>query len=92
MARHRVIWEIDVDEDTHRAAGVAAFRAMRDPESTATVFSVQHPDGRVSQFDLQSLSEQVRDELETSPRFGSEISKLLRRMCDAAIAAAAAVT
>lgn len=92
MARYLVIWEFDTDEhdavNGEYAAAVIAFRAMRDPESIATVFRVQHPDGRVSQVDLVELSGRLQEELEDAPRFGSEMSKLLHRRCDEAIAAA----
>ena len=41
MKSFRVSWEIDVDAKSPRAAAQEALRIQRDPESTATVFSVR---------------------------------------------------
>jgi len=41
MPTYRVTWEIDIDEDTPRAAAQRAQEIMRDPESIATVFKVE---------------------------------------------------
>lgn len=86
MAEYRVIWEIDVEGETPAEAAIAAFRAMRDPESCATVFSVVSA-GPVVQVDLAALSEQVQGEMQAAPMFADEISRTLRRLCDAAVAA-----
>lgn len=43
--QYLVEWKIDIDADNPEEAAVQAFIAMRDPESTATVFHVTSPDG-----------------------------------------------
>ena len=38
---YRVLWEINIDADNHEDAAQEALRIQRDPESTATIFTVQ---------------------------------------------------
>ena len=45
--KYRVIWEIDVDARSPRAAAQGALRIQRDPESIATVFSVRDADSKI---------------------------------------------
>lgn len=45
MTDFRVQWVIDVDADCHEAAGMMAQQVMRDPQSIATVFTVEDPKG-----------------------------------------------
>jgi hypothetical protein len=42
MTTYTVIWEIDVDADTHEDAAREALHIQRDPESIATVFFVRN--------------------------------------------------
>jgi hypothetical protein len=49
---YRVTWEIDIEADSARDAARKAQDIQRKPDSTATVFLVQNPDGGVRMFDL----------------------------------------
>lgn len=40
MSEYRVVWEIDVDAESYEEAAKEAFNIQRDPDSTATVFTV----------------------------------------------------
>jgi hypothetical protein len=55
MPLHRVTWEIDIDADSARAAALRAQEIQRNPETSATVFKVQKPNGAVATFDLAPL-------------------------------------
>jgi len=46
MPEFRVIWEIDIDAETPRAAAEEALKIQRDRQSTATVFKVSKWSGR----------------------------------------------
>lgn len=48
----RVTWQIDLDTETPEAAAREAFRIMRKPDTTATVFQVCDAAGGVSVVDL----------------------------------------
>jgi hypothetical protein len=37
---YRVVWEIDIEAESHREAAEEALAIQRDPQSIATVFSV----------------------------------------------------
>lgn len=55
MAEYRVIWEIDIEADSPEEAAEKALIIQRDPESTATNFTVVHTqsnDFDVNYFDL----------------------------------------
>jgi hypothetical protein len=49
---HRVTWEIDIEADNAREAARKALQIQQKPDSTATVFKVTDPDGKVADFDL----------------------------------------
>lgn len=49
----RVIWTIDLDEDTAEAAATVALAIMRDHESTATVFDITDEQGQTVRVDLR---------------------------------------
>ena len=40
MATYHVMWEIEIEADSHHEAAREALKIHRDPESTATVFYV----------------------------------------------------
>lgn len=42
MPQYHVIWEIDLEAESSEDAALQALGIHRDPESTATVFSVEH--------------------------------------------------
>jgi hypothetical protein len=49
---YRVTWEIDINADSPRDAACKAQEIQRRPDSTATVFEVERPDGSVVTVDL----------------------------------------
>lgn len=51
-AQHRVIWEIDSEAPTPRAAAEEALRIQRNPQSSAVVFDVRDASGVISTIDL----------------------------------------
>lgn len=55
MAEFKVTWEIELEAETALEAARAALAIQRDPASTATVFTVVDPEGRVEQIDLEEL-------------------------------------
>lgn len=61
MTRHTylVTWAIDVDATDHRDAACQAWRAMRNPNSIATVFEVRRhdDDGPARVVDLMQETE-----------------------------------
>lgn len=60
----RVVWEIDVeDARTPLDAALQAFRAMRTPDTTATVFKVIDEDGSVEEVDLAGMTASKRRKL-----------------------------
>ena len=57
MASFQVVWIIDIEADSAKEAAQRALEIQRDPESTATFFSVYRPGGayiagRSESFDL----------------------------------------
>lgn len=60
---YRVTWEIDVDAGSFREAAEEALRIQRDPNSTATVFTINHEDGETKTVDLSTKTK-------TQPRPG----------------------
>lgn len=57
MPRYLVTWEIDEFEDTPELAARAAWRHMRNPDSTANVFTVIDENGEQTKVDLQEIDE-----------------------------------
>lgn len=55
MAEFKVTWEIELEAETALEAARQALAIQRDPASTATVFTVVDPEGRVEQIDLEDL-------------------------------------
>jgi hypothetical protein len=51
---YRVTWEIDLDASSFREAAEEALRIQRDPESTATVFTITREDGKTETVDLST--------------------------------------
>ena len=51
---YRVIWEIDIDAKTPVEAALKALSTQRNPESTATAFTVRDRKGHVTQVDLSA--------------------------------------
>jgi hypothetical protein len=47
MKSFRVVWQIDIDAKSPRAAAQEALRIQRDPESVATVFSVRETNSKI---------------------------------------------
>lgn len=47
MANYRVTWIIDVEADNESDAAAQCLGIMQDPESIATVFTIQGPSGAV---------------------------------------------
>ena len=43
--RYRVVWQIDIDADSPKAAAELALVIQRDPNSIATLFEVSEEDG-----------------------------------------------
>lgn len=63
----RVVWEIDVEgARTPLDAALQAYRAMRKPDTTATVFKVIDEDGSVEEVDLDEMSASKRRKLTAS--------------------------
>jgi len=56
MPQYHVVWEIDLDAKTPKAAALEALRIQRDPESTATVFSVTNQKGTINTVDLNKIT------------------------------------
>lgn len=42
MARYRVMWGLELDQPSPAHAAAEALRVQRDPESIATVFSIEN--------------------------------------------------
>jgi hypothetical protein len=53
MPLYTVTWEIDVDAKTPKEAAREALKIQRDPNSTATVFSVSNQKGTIHTIDLE---------------------------------------
>ena len=53
MPSYLVEWLIDIDADTPEEAAVQALIAQRDPQSTATFFTVTDEDGVRHNIDLE---------------------------------------
>ena len=47
------MWEIDIDAESPKAAAKEALKMQRDPDSTATFFSVFDLKGRSTEVDLE---------------------------------------
>ena len=61
MKSFRVVWEIDIDAKSALAAAQEALRIQRDPESTATVFSVRETNSEIPLDDeIIDLSKSTR--------------------------------
>ena len=58
MTMYHVIWEIDLDAESPKAAAEMALEIHRSPESIATVFSVCDEDGNLTQVDLSAEEEE----------------------------------
>jgi hypothetical protein len=54
---YRVTWEIDIYAKSPRAAAKEALRIQRDPQSHATMFYVQEPDGNNLVIDAVTTKE-----------------------------------
>jgi len=52
MQNFRVVWEIDIEEESARDAAEEALKIQRDPESDATVFDVWSERGEHCAIDL----------------------------------------
>ena len=52
MPTYKVIWEIEVDAEDHRAAARQALAYQRDPSSTSVVFDVTDENDRCIRVDL----------------------------------------
>jgi len=74
MSEYRVVWEIDIDAESHEDAARKALEIHRDPDSIATVFTVidteahqgGEPEAR-KEIDLLQLDEEamvLRQEVE----------------------------
>lgn len=60
---YTVTWAIEVYADTPEEAAREALRIQRDPESMATVFTVQaFPDGGSVNIDLEDIDAQIAAE------------------------------
>ncbi len=63
MATYKVTWDIEIDADSPREAAEQALKFQRDPNSTATVFSVFDEEGNQTQIDL--LEQPLKTETNT---------------------------
>lgn len=54
--QYRVMWEIDVWDETPLQAARQALAIQRDPGSTATVFDVYGPTGRHTHVDTELVA------------------------------------
>lgn len=54
---YRVIWTIDLNADSPEDAARKALDIHRNPDSWATHFQVQDPQGRIQEVDLGSPAE-----------------------------------
>jgi hypothetical protein len=61
MASYIVVWEIDVEADSHEKAAEEALRIQRDKESTATVFKVIREFGDTFIVDVKPDESEVND-------------------------------
>lgn len=57
MARYSITWQIDVEASCHREAARIAHAVHKDPDSIATVFTVDDNHGDARMVDLWDLSE-----------------------------------
>jgi hypothetical protein len=55
MPLYHVTWEIDLNAKTPKAAACKALEIQRDPQSTATVFSVSNQKGAIHTIDLDTI-------------------------------------
>jgi hypothetical protein len=55
MPEYLVTWSIDIEADSEEEAAKQAQEIQRDPESTATVFSVESDDSPVKLIDVRKL-------------------------------------
>lgn len=62
MTSYRVVWEIDVTAESAIEAAQAALDIQRDPNSTATVFSVFTEKAGPEQIDLFEFGDDEPDE------------------------------
>ena len=53
MQKYRVIWKIDLENETALGAALEALEIQRDPDSIATVFNVVPEDSDMQIIDLE---------------------------------------
>ncbi|MCQ8773106.1 hypothetical protein [Streptomyces telluris] len=70
MPNFTVVWEIDLDAHGHADAVHQALAIQRDPQSSATVFTV-HGTDNTAHLDLDPWSASTRRAASTSPSTGT---------------------
>lgn len=58
MAEYRVEWAVDIEADTPEEAARQALAIQRDPESTATFFTVTDDSGAQKAVDLAEIEQE----------------------------------
>jgi hypothetical protein len=90
MTGYHVVWEIDVDADSHQEAAAEAHRLVRKPDTTATVYDViKHDEADFVRIDLTEAtatpspeSHVARDAGMISPQLGRAPAEALRPPVD----------